>query len=197
MDTFQNATGAVECLPCPHGTTSLQEGALNCIGKEFTFLVLCANFLNLLTSLILIMLSRWFLRISESLSQPFIVFFGAKLCWHVSLLQVSISSKTIPLGQTSGTRLEGSKNPPPGQSLCTKTLPLGQNRESKAPPLGHKVRKFHECIYKLWHYLKWKALWSQQIKQFFNEERLIIIVYIIWRSPESNYWTYKSFTWYV
>ena len=35
-----------------------------------------------------------------------------------------------------GTRFEGSKNSPPGQSWCTKTLPSGQNRESKAPPPG-------------------------------------------------------------
>ena len=91
------------------------------------------------------------------------------------------------------TQLEGSKNPPLGQALCTKALLLGQNRESKAPLLGSKVRKFHKYIYKLWHYLKWKALWSQQIKRFFKEET----DYIIWRSPESNYWTYKSFIWYV
>ena len=66
--------------------------------------------------------------------------------------------------------LKGAKTLPPGQSLCTKTLPSGQNRESKAPPTGHKVRDFHKCIYELWHYLKWKALWTQQTKRFFNEE---------------------------
>ena len=47
-----------------------------------------------------------------------------------------------------GTRLEGGKTLPPGQSLCTETLPSRQNREPKAPPLGHKVRKFHKCIHK-------------------------------------------------
>ena len=57
-----------------------------------------------------------------------------------NVMQVSISSITIP----PGTRLEGSKNPsPPGQSFCIKTLPSRQYRESKAPPPGHKVRKFH------------------------------------------------------
>ena len=30
-----------------------------------------------------------------------------------------------------------------------KTLRLGQNRELKAPPPGHKVRKFHKYVYKL------------------------------------------------
>ena len=35
-----------------------------------------------------------------------------------------------------GTRLEGGKNHPPGQSLCTRPLPSGQNRESKAPTTG-------------------------------------------------------------
>ena len=44
------------------------------------------------------------------------------------------------------TRLEGSKTFAPRQSLCTKTLPSRQNRESKAPPQGHRVRKSHKCI---------------------------------------------------
>ena len=64
-------------------------------------------------------------------------------------MQVSISSITTPPppppplpGQTCKTRLEGSKSLPLGQSFCTKTLPSGQYRESKAPPPGHKVRKF-------------------------------------------------------
>ena len=33
--------------------------------------------------------------------------------FHVHVMQVSISSKTIPRGQKPGTRLEGSKSPPP------------------------------------------------------------------------------------
>ena len=53
-------------------------------------------------------------------------------------------TKTLPLGQSLCT-----KSLPSGQSLCTKSRPSGQNRESEALPLGHKVRKFHECIYKL------------------------------------------------
>ena len=66
------------------------------------------------------------------------------------LMQVSISSKTIPpWDKPPGHDLKGATTLPPGQSLCTKTLPSGQNRESKAPPPGHKVRKFHERIYKL------------------------------------------------
>ena len=85
-------------------------------------------------------------------------------------MQVSISSKTTPLpqAQTPRTRLEGSKNPPSGIIIVYKTLPSKQNRESKAQPLGHKVIKFHKYIYKLWYYLKWKALWSQQIKKVFQ-----------------------------
>ena len=47
-----------------------------------------------------------------------------------------------------GHDLKRAKTLPLGQSLCTKTLPSGQNRESKAPFPGHKVRKFHQCIYK-------------------------------------------------
>ena len=71
---------------------------------------------------------------------------------HLSILDLCMYQFHLnhpPLGQTPGTRLEGSKNPPPGQPLCTKSLPSGQNRESKAPPPGQKVRKFQECIHKL------------------------------------------------
>ena len=79
------------------------------------------------------------------------------------IMRLSISSSTIPPPQDTTKRAQ--KTLPRGQSLCTKNLSPGQNRESKAPSLAHKVRKFHKCI---WHYLKWKALWSQQIKQFFQ-----------------------------
>ena len=54
-----------------------------------------------------------------------------------------------PPGQTSGTRLEGAKALLPGQSLCTKPSPWDKTGSQKAPPSGHKVRKFHGCIYKL------------------------------------------------
>ena len=56
-----------------------------------------------------------------------------------AVMQVSISSKTIPQDTTGREQ----KPSPPGKSLCTKTLPSGQNRESKAPLPGHKVRIFH------------------------------------------------------
>ena len=52
------------------------------------------------------------------------------------------------------------------ESHCVQNLPSGQNRESKAPPLGHKVRKFHRCIYKL--SLTLVAFLSQQIKLLFH-----------------------------
>ena len=72
----------------------------------------------------------------------------------MGVMQVSISSITIPPGQTPGHDLKGAKPLPPGQSLCTKTLPSGQNRDSKAPSQGHKVREFLKYIYELSHYLK-------------------------------------------
>ena len=68
------------------------------------------------------------------------------------IMQVSISSKTIsppPRDKPLGHDLKGVKTLPQGQSLFTKTLPSRQNRESKAPPPGHKVRKCHKQIYKL------------------------------------------------
>ena len=46
-----------------------------------------------------------------------------------------------------GHDLKGAKTlPPPQGQSCTKTLPSGQNRESKAPTLGHKVREFRISI---------------------------------------------------
>ena len=137
--------------------------------------------------------SDWFLPTTKLASKTVIYFWNSLN----TVMQVSISSKTIlPPGQTPGDDLKGAKALPPGQSLCTKALPLGQNRESKAPPLGPRVSKFYKYIYKLFYYLKWKALWSQQIK-WFSMRRLIIKVYIIWRSPESKCRTYKSFIWYA
>ena len=101
--------------------------------------------------------------------------FGTVCIWCNDNAGINFIQNHPPPGQTPGTRLEGSKNPPPGTIIVS---PSGQNREWKAPPPGHKVRKFHKYIYKLWHYLKWKALWSQQIKQFFMR-RLIIKIYTI------------------
>ena len=67
----------------------------------------------------------------------------------VKFMWVSISSKTFPTWTNPRDMTQRRQNPPSGQSLCTKILYPGQNRQSKAPPPGHKVRKFHKCIYKL------------------------------------------------
>ena len=65
-------------------------------------------------------------------------------------MQVSISSIiTPPPPPPPGHDLKGAKTLPPRQSLCTKTLPSGQKRESNAPPPGHKVREFDKYIYEL------------------------------------------------
>ena len=63
-------------------------------------------------------------------------------------MQVSLSSKTIlPQDKPPGDDLKGAKTlPPPGHSLCTKALPLGQNKESKAPTRGPRVSKFYKLI---------------------------------------------------
>ena len=89
-----------------------------------------------------------------------------------SLMKLSNLSKTISPQDTT----QKGKNPPPGQSLCAKVLPLRQNRESKAPPPEHNVRKVDKCIYKLWHYLKLKTLWSQQIKRLSMRKLVIKII---------------------
>ena len=108
---------------------------------------------------------------------------------HSRVMQVSISSITIPRDKPPGHDLKGAKPLLLGQSLCTKILPSEQNRESKAPSSGHKVKTFHKYIYQLWHYLKWEALylnlnfiwrtlhsteslWTQQINGF-SMRRLI------------------------
>ena len=85
-------------------------------------------------------------------------------------MQVSISSKTIPPWDMTWRE----QKPSPRTIIVYKNPPLETKQEVKAPPPGHKVRKFRKFIYKLWHYLKRKALWSQQIKQFFNDETWLL-----------------------
>ena len=75
--------------------------------------------------------------------------FGSTEGSFLQLMQVSISSVTIPPGQTLENHLKRAKAIPLGQSLCTKTLPSGQKRESKAPLQGNKVREFHKYIYEV------------------------------------------------
>ena len=96
---------------------------------------------------------------------------GIPCCNEHLIMQVSISSVTnTPPPAPPRTRRDGSKNPSPRRIIVYKNPPLGTEKALKAPPSGHKVREFHKHIYELWHYLKWKALWTQQMKRFFNEE---------------------------
>ena len=95
-----------------------------------------------------------------------------KWCVQELLFQ---SNATINFIQGDTTRRG---KPPSRDNHCVQNTPQNKIRNSKAPPPGHKDRKF-------WHCLKWKALLSQQIKRFFNEETIKIC--IIWRSPDSNY----------
>ena len=86
-------------------------------------------------------------------------------------MQVSISSKTTPLPPTQNKPpeydLNGAKTLPSPQSY--KNPPLGTKQGVKAPPVRHKVKK-NSQMYVSINYVEWKALWSQQIKQFFMEE---------------------------
>ena len=52
----------------------------------------------------------------------------------IDLCGYQFHSKPSPPGQTSGTRLEGDKNPPPRQSLCTKTPPQDKTGNQKPHP---------------------------------------------------------------
>ena len=59
-----------------------------------------------------------------------------------------IQNHPPPPEKTPGTRLEGSKNPHSGPwDNHYVQPPSGQNGESKAPPLGHKVKKLHKYIF--------------------------------------------------
>ena len=49
-----------------------------------------------------------------------------------NVMSVSVSSITIP----PGTRLEGSKNPPPGTIIVYKSPPLGTEKGVKSPTPG-------------------------------------------------------------
>ena len=75
--------------------------------------------------------------------------FGSARLWLVNSRTYDFAGISFIQTHPPGTRLERSENRPPGQSLCTNTLPSGQNRESKAPPPEHKLRKFHKYVYKL------------------------------------------------
>ena len=58
-------------------------------------------------------------------------------------MQVSISSITIPPGQTPGTQLEGSKYPPPGTITVYKSPPFGTERGVERPhPRDIKLENF-------------------------------------------------------
>ena len=57
-----------------------------------------------------------------------------------------------------GHHSKGAITLPPEQSVCTKTLPPRQNRESKAPLRDIKLENFTKVSMNcLWHYLNWKA----------------------------------------
>ena len=58
-------------------------------------------------------------------------------------MQVSISSKTMPPGQTLRKRLEGSKTPPPETITVYKNPPLGTEQGVKNPhPRDLKLENF-------------------------------------------------------
>ena len=115
------------------------------------------------------------------------------LFWFIlCLMRLSISSVTIPRDTTRR------RKPSLRDNHCVQRPssppPLGQNRESKAPHPGCKVRKFHKCIYKLSLTLfEMKSFVVSTNKTVFSMRRLIITIYIIWRSPDSNYGRVKLY----
>ena len=66
-----------------------------------------------------------------------------------SLCSYQFHSKPSPLGANPQDTTRSGQKPSPGIIIVYKTPPSGQNGESNTPPLGHKVEKFHKCIYKL------------------------------------------------
>ena len=61
-------------------------------------------------------------------------------------MQLSVSSKTIPSGETPRVRLDGAKNPPPETIIVYKNPRLETKQGVKAPSRENKVRKFHKSI---------------------------------------------------
>ena len=73
--------------------------------------------------------------------------------WKIEICTVKTKSLIFNTSGNAGINFIHNHPPrdkPPGHDLKrAKTLPPGQNRESKAPPSGHKVSKFHKCTCKL------------------------------------------------
>ena len=103
-----------------------------------------------------------------------------------------------PKDESPGHDSKRTKTLPPGTVIVYKNAPPRQNRESKAPPPGHKdkVGQFHKCIYKL--SLTLVAFLSQQIKLFFNDDTDHCNKnYIICRSLDSTYGRTKFYMIYI
>ena len=70
------------------------------------------------------------------------------LCLGVSLSRYQFHPKPSPLGQIPGTQLERNKNPSPRDNhYLQKPSPWDKTGSQKPPPLGHKAKKFHKCMY--------------------------------------------------
>ena len=103
-----------------------------------------------------------FIQWKETISDPYLT--DTPSCFPF------IEPNICPLPQGSLASIpSNAKTLSPRQSLCTKTLPSGQNRESKAPPLGHNLENFTNVS--LTSDMKRKALYVFSTnKWLFNEE---------------------------
>ena len=88
----------------------------------------------------------------------------------------------------------GQKTKFPGTIVVYKKPPLGTKQGVKSPiPATLKSENFTNVS------INSDNIWNEKLcglnkkKTVFSMRRLIIKVDIIWQSPESNFWTYKSF----
>ena len=90
---------------------------------------------------------------SESISDIYLIYFALKM-HNVKWLETL--NQFHPKPSPPWSRFEGGKpspHPPKDNHCVQNPCPSEKNGESKTPPPGHKVRKFHKCIYKLFQTL--------------------------------------------
>ena len=137
--------------------------------------------------------SDWFLPTAKLASKTVIYFWN----WLNTVMQVSISSKTIlPQDKPPGDDLKGAKNPPQDNHCVQKPSPWDRTGNQKPHPWDLELVNFTNISinsFTIWN----KKLCGLNKLNGFSMRRPDIKVYIIWRSPESKCWTYKSVIWYV
>ena len=136
--------------------------------------------------------SNWFLPTTELASKTVIYFWN----WLNTVMQVSISSKTIPPKTNPQETTRREQKPSPEDHCVQKPSPHDRTGNQKPHPRDLELVNFTNISINSF------TIWNEKLCGLnklngFSIRRLIIKVYIIWWSPESKWWTCKSFIWYV